>query len=56
MRKSIEQIDGMEERIIGLLGESNTLNAICQALDYDTKADIYNYIIRMYDLAIEEEE
>ena len=51
--KSFKQIDEMEERIINALGESGALEAITAALGYDVKADIYDFIIRMYE--IEEE-
>ena len=46
--ESFKKIDAMEERIIDALGESGALEAITAALDYDVKADIYDYIIRMY--------
>ena len=52
--KSFKEVDEMEERIINALGESGALEAITAALDYDVKADIYEYIIRMYELEDEE--
>lgn len=52
--KSFKQIDAMEECIINALGESGALEAITAALDYDVKEEIYDYIIRNYDLEDEE--
>ena len=52
--KRFKEIDEMEERIIDALGESGALDAITAALDYDIKEDIYDYIIRNYELEDEE--
>lgn len=54
--RTFEKVNAMEDLIIESLGEAGALDAICQALDYDTKEDIYDYIIRMYDIEEEEEE
>lgn len=43
-------IDAMEEGIKEALGTEEMLKAVLKALDYDTKANIYEYIERMYDL------
>ena len=43
MAKSMEYVDKMEQ-------------AITRALDYDTKADIYSYIIRCHDIQGVEDE
>lgn len=45
-------IDAMEEEIKEALGTEKMLDAVLRALDYDTKADIYDYIKRMYDLDV----
>ena len=55
-RASMGQIDDIEEKIKDALGTEEMLEAICKALDYDTKADIYHYIWRMYGLDEEEED
>ena len=53
--------DDLEEKIKDALGTEEMLKAICKALNYDTKADIYHYedggsdvaecgdILRLYD-------
>ena len=41
-----EKVDAMENLIIENLGNEGALFAIIKALDYDTKKDIYEYIIR----------
>lgn len=48
-----EKVDAMEELIIENLGAEGALFAIIKALDYDIKEDIYNYIIRCYEIGIE---
>ena len=48
-----EKVDAMEELIIENLGTEGALSAIIKALDYDTKADIYDYIIRCHDIEID---
>lgn len=50
-RNDVSVIDAMEEEIKEALGTEGMLEAVLSALDYDTKADIYDYIKRMYDLA-----
>ena len=54
MAKSIEAVDKMEEAIIEALGVEGALDAITRALSYDTKEDIYAYIMRCH--AIESDE
>ena len=44
-------VQKMEDLIIDTLGTEEALNAIIKALDVDTKNDIYEYIIRVYDLS-----
>ena len=48
-----EKIDNMEDLIIENLGAEGALSAIIKALDYDTKEDIYDYIIRCNDIEID---
>ena len=43
-------IDTIEKEIKEALGAEEMLKAVLKALDYDTKANIYEYIERMYDL------
>lgn len=45
-------IDTIEKEIKEALGTEKMLDAVLRALDYDTKADIYDYIKRMYDLDV----
>ena len=49
----IEKVDTMEELIIENLGAEGALFAIIKALSYDTKEDIYDYIMRCHDLEID---
>lgn len=56
MAKSMEYVDKMEQAIIDALGAEGALDAITRALDYDTKADIYSYIIRCHDIQGVEDE
>lgn len=48
-----EKVDTMEELIIENLGAEDALFSIIKALDYDTKADIYDYIIRCHNIEID---
>lgn len=48
-----EKVDTMEELIIENLGVEDALFSIIKALDYDTKADIYDYIIRCHDIDVD---
>ena len=48
-----EKVDAMENLIIENLGAEGALFAIIKALGYDIKKDIYEYIIRCYDLEID---
>ena len=53
---TMSDVDDMEQLIIDALGTDGYYEAVSRALDYDTKADIYDYIIRVYDLDYEEKE
>ena len=48
-------MDKLEEKIIDALGHEQALQEISKALDYATKEDIYDYIIRMWDIDYIEE-
>lgn len=50
----MKKVDNIEEVLKEYLGAEGLLEAITRALNYDTKEDIYNYIVRMYDIEIEE--
>lgn len=56
MAKSMEYVDAMEQAIIEALGAEGALDAITRALSYDTKEDIYSYIIRCHDIQGVEDE
>lgn len=43
-------IDTIGEEIKEALGAEKMLEEVLNALDYDTKIDVYDYIKRMYDL------
>lgn len=43
-------IDTLGEEIKEVLGPEKMLEEVLNALDYDTKIDVYDYIKRMYDL------
>jgi len=45
-----------EDIIIDALGYEGAFNAVSKALDTDTKNDIYDYIIRVYELDTDNEE
>jgi len=47
---TMQEVDRIENIILDTIGESEFLNAITKALSYDTKADIYKYIARQYDI------
>ena len=51
----LNDVQEMEDLIIDTLGTEEALNAITKALDVDTKNDIYEYIIRVYDLHNDED-
>lgn len=51
----LNDVQEMEDLIINTLGTEEALNAITKALDVDTKNDIYEYIIRVYDLSNDED-
>lgn len=48
-----EKVDAMENLIIENLGAECALDAIIRALDYDIKEDIYDYIIRCYEIEVD---
>lgn len=48
-----ETVDAMENLIIENLGVEGALDAIIKALDYDTKQDVYDYIISCYDIDVD---
>lgn len=50
MAKDMQTVDRMEEAIIEALGVEGALDAITRALSYDTKEDIYSYIMRCHDI------
>ncbi len=43
-------VDAAEDFIIDRMGAADALEAITKALSYDTKEEIYEYIIRVYEL------
>ncbi len=51
----MEEIDRLEDLILNSLGAEEAYNALCRALDYDTKREMFDYIIRMYDVEGAEE-
>lgn len=51
-KHDIASTDAMEEEIKEALGTEEMLEAVLRALDYDIKADIYEYIKGMYDLDV----
>ena len=53
---TMSDVDDMEQLIIDAMGTDGYYEAVSRALDYGTKADIYDYIIRVYDLDYNEEE
>ena len=46
----------MLEKLINELGETETLNALVDALSDDEMAENFNYICRMYDIDTEEDD
>lgn len=46
-------VDNMEDLIIEELGIEGFVEALTKALDYDTKEEMYEYIIRVYDISQE---
>jgi len=51
-----DTVDAMEEAILNELGAEEFLDALTVALSYDTKAEVYKYIIRMYEVPFGDEE
>jgi hypothetical protein len=52
---TMDNVDAMEEKLYDYFdvdggGAKDLLEAIIKALDYDTKGEIYEYIIRAYDV------
>lgn len=56
MRKSMGEIDKIEEKLIQVLGYEKFAEALTRSMSYDEKEDYYNYLFRVYDLDDEEEE
>ncbi len=52
--ENMKQIDQQEELIIDNLGTAGALEAITRAMSYDDKKEIYDYIIRVYDIETED--
>ena len=52
----MQNVDKMEETIVNALGYEESFEALSRALNYDTKQEMYEYIIRMYDLNQDEDE
>ena len=46
----METVDKMEESIIEALGYEQAFEALSKALSYDTKEDMYKYIMRMHEI------
>lgn len=53
---TMDEVNDMEDLIIESMGYEGYYEAVSRALNYDTKADIYDYIIRVYELNVEEYE
>ncbi len=53
---NMEHVDELEKQIIDAMGPAAALDAITRALDYDTKAEIYAYIMRSYDIEPDDDE
>lgn len=50
------KVDMMEERLLEAMGAEGFLEALCRALSYDVKEEMYEYIARNYEVDVEEEE
>ena len=50
-----DSVDQMEDIILETLGAETFLDALIKALDYDTKRDMYEYIMRCYEIPFDEE-
>lgn len=54
MDKRTEKIYAMQDCITEVLGNYHALQAIIKAMSEDEKEDIFSYIIRCYDLPLDE--
>lgn len=52
---TMEEVDYAEERIYEALGAEEMLQSMIKALSYDTKANIYEYIARCWEINIKQE-
>lgn len=50
------RINRKEELIIEALGFEGAFDAVVKALSYDTKEDVYDYILRCYEIEDDTEE
>ena len=51
----LKKVDAKEELIIEALGYEEAFNNLSKALSYDIKEEMYDYIIRMWDLDYNED-
>ena len=47
----IKRVDDMEQNIVDALGYEQAFTELSKALDYATKQEMYEYIIRMWDIS-----
>ena len=52
----LKKVDAKEELIIEALGYEEAFNNLSKALSYNDKEEMYDYIIRMWDLDYNEDE
>lgn len=45
-----DSVDAMEDAILESMGAQGFLDALTRAMDYDTKDDLYKFIIRVYEV------
>lgn len=50
MRNPYEFIDEQQEILTEYLGTENFLDALCRAMSYDTREDLFRYICRCYEV------
>ena len=53
---TMDEVDAMEELIVESMGYEGYYESVSRALNIDTKSDIYEYIIRVYELNAEEDD
>ena len=53
---TMKEVDYAEKRIYEALGAEEMLLSMIKALSYDTKADIYQYIARCWEINIKQED